>query len=387
MDPLQLWASVRFTAQNGDTGGLLTAAAQSGLHLSAVAPLPGGFGARCAAWHYRPLSKLARKRRVRLRIQQRDGLFFWLRPLLRCRGLWAGLCLFVPLLLWLQGAVWAIDFTTLTPGQQARAAVVLRDHALEPGAFISEKKLTAGEYALLQSGEFSWASLNFAKGRLVVEAAAAKPVPEIAAGTLHGITARVAGTVLETNLTSGTMLVTPGQQVEAGQGLIGTARTERDGTLIFQPAAGRVLAQFEWEFAEALSTTLETDQLTGAVSHRYKIHFGGKAFSLPHWGSLTEEDHVVIRHLHPAFGELTLPCSLEEATLYHTQRETLSYTEDQLLSLARLHSRQALYAAYPDAVIQARKEDFSPEDSQFHYRVCYTVTADICQENTKTAEG
>ena len=84
------------------------------------------------------------------------------------------LFLFLPLLLWLQGAVWATDFTTLTPGQRARAEVILRQQALSAGEFVSEEKLTAGEYALLQSGEFSWASLNFSKGRLIVEAAAAQ---------------------------------------------------------------------------------------------------------------------------------------------------------------------------------------------------------------------
>ena len=174
MDPLQLWAGVRFAAQNGNTGGLLTAAAQNGLHLSAITAQPGGFCARCAAWRYPELSRLARRYRVRLRVQKRDGLFFRLRPLLRRRGLWAGLFLFLPLLLWLQGAVWATDFTTLTPGQRARAEVILRQQALSAGEFVSEEKLTAGEYALLQSGEFSWASLNFSKGRLIVEAAAAQ---------------------------------------------------------------------------------------------------------------------------------------------------------------------------------------------------------------------
>ena len=174
MDPLQLWAGVRFAAQNGNTGGLLTAAAQNGLHLSAITAQPGGFCARCAAWRYPELSRLARRYRVRLRVQKRDGLFFRLWPLLRRRGLWAGLFLFLPLLLWLQGAVWATDFTTLTPGQRARAEVILRQQALSAGEFVSEEKLTAGEYALLQSGEFSWASLNFSKGRLIVEAAAAQ---------------------------------------------------------------------------------------------------------------------------------------------------------------------------------------------------------------------
>lgn len=307
MDPLQLWAGVRFAAQNGNTGGLLTAAAQNGLHLSAITAQPGGFCARCAAWRYPELSRLARRYRVRLRIQKRDGLFFQLRPLLRRRGLWAGLFLFLPLLLWLQGAVWATDFTTLTPGQRARAEVILRQQALSAGEFVSEEKLTAGEYALLQSGEFSWASLNFSKGRLIVEAAAAKPVPDIASGTLHGITARVAGTVLETNLTSGTMLVTPGQAVEAGQGLIGTARMERDGTLIFQPAAGRVLAQFEWEFSETLPTTVAADQLTGSKSHQYQLHFAGKSLAFPPWSSHQEDARAITRHLHPAFWGLALP--------------------------------------------------------------------------------
>ncbi len=54
-----------------------------------------------------------------------------------------------------------------------------------PGSIVTQEKLAAGEYALLQSGEFSWVSLNFLDGRLELEAAEAKPVPDIAAGTLR----------------------------------------------------------------------------------------------------------------------------------------------------------------------------------------------------------
>ena len=263
MEWTQLWAGITFAAQNGDAEGLLTAAAAGGLHLFDIVPRPGGFSARCAAWHYRKLAALARRRRVRLRIQKRQGLFFCIRPLLRRRGLWAGCLVFLPLLLWLQGFVWFVEPVGLTPGQQARAAVVLWEAGLFPGNAVTQEKLAAGEYALLQSGEFSWASLNFMKGKLVAEAAAAKPVPDIAAGTLHGLRAKVSGTVVRTNLVSGTMLVVPGQAVEAGQGLIGTARAERDGTLIFQPAAGSVRAQFEWENEQDIALTLPIEQLTG----------------------------------------------------------------------------------------------------------------------------
>ena len=263
MEPVRLWAAVEFTAQSGSTDALLGYAAQAGLHLTRIVPLPGGFRARCAAWHYRPLAALARQGHVRLRVEKRLGLFFRLRPLLRRTGLWAGLALFIPLLLWSQQFVWAVDTSTLTRGQAARAFAVLRQADLAPGAAATEAKRTAGEYALLESGEFSWASLNFAKGRLEVRAAAAVPKPAIAAGTLHGLRARCAGVVTKTNLTSGTMLVVPGQAVEAGQGLIGTARQERDGALIFAPAAGTVRAQLEWSDAQSVPLEETVLQPTG----------------------------------------------------------------------------------------------------------------------------
>lgn len=164
MEPVSLWAAVEFTACNGSTEALLTAAARAGLHPYGVTALPGGFGGRCAAWQYPRLAALARKHRVRLRIRRKLGLYFCLRPLLRRAGLWAGLAVFVPLLLFAQQFVWYADTSSLTTGQAARACAVLREAGLQPGAAVTEAKLTAGEYALLHSGEFSWASLNLPKG-------------------------------------------------------------------------------------------------------------------------------------------------------------------------------------------------------------------------------
>ena len=99
MEPVRYWAAVAFTAQNGCPEALLSQAAADGLHLFAVSALPGGFSGCCAARHYRRLAGRARHLHVRLRVRRRLGLYFRLRPLLHRSGLWAGLCLFVPLLL------------------------------------------------------------------------------------------------------------------------------------------------------------------------------------------------------------------------------------------------------------------------------------------------
>lgn len=377
MEAASLWAGVRFTARNGSPEALLTDAAGQGLHLYGIFSLPGGFYGHCAAWQYRRLAALARHRRVRLRVEKRKGLYFLLRPLLRRKGLWTGLVAWGLVLLWLQGLIWAVDYGSLTTGQRTRAGAVLRSCGLQPGTAVTEELLRCGEYALLESGEFSWASLNFEKGRLAVEAAPARARPEIAAGTLHGLRAKCKGTVLRTNLASGTMLVAPGQTVEAGQGLIGTARSDRDGTLIFAPAAGTVVAQLEWQTDQSVPLAETISQLTGENKTNYRLFFAGHSAAL---SPSAPDGDGLCRTRHPqleVFG-LPLPCAVEETTYYGQQQETLYRTEAQALTLARLQGLRALHDAFPDAEILARREECTVQEDTLHYNAVYTVAADIC---------
>lgn len=377
MEAASLWAGVRFTARNGSPEALLTDAAAQGIHLYGISARPGGFCAHCAAWQYRRLAALARHRRVRLRVDKRKGLYFLLRPLLRRKGLWVGLVAWGLVLVWLQGLIWAIDYSSLTTGQRARASAVLRNCGLQPGTAVNEELLRTGEYALLESGEFSWASLNFEKGRLAVEAAPARARPEIAAGTLHGLRAKCNGTVLRTNLASGTMLVVPGQTVEAGQGLIGTARSERDGTLIFAPAAGTVVAQLEWETNQSIPLAETLSQLTGKNTTNYKLFFAGHSAALS--PSAPEGDGLCrTRHLQLEVFGLPLPCAVEETTYYGQQQETMYRTEAQALTLARLQGLRALHDAFPDAEIFAHREECTVQEDALYYHAVYTVAADIC---------
>lgn len=209
---------------------------------------------------------------------------------------------------------------------------------------------------------------------------AAVPKPAIAAGTLHGLRARCAGVVTKTNLTSGTMLVVPGQAVEAGQGLIGTARQERDGALIFAPAAGTVRAQLEWSDAQSVPLEETVLQPTGRYTVRYRLSAAGQNWTLP---SVQPPEQALerTRHLQPELLGLPLPCSVEETTFYEQQPQLLRRTEAQTLALARLHSLQALYTAFPDAVLIARKEDASCTDTTLEYTAVYTLEADICTQN------
>lgn len=380
MELIQHWAGISFSAQNGDPEGLLTAAAAGSLPLSDVVPRPGGFSARCAAWHYRKLAALARKRRVRLRIQKRCGLFFRLRPLFRRRGLWTGCLVFLPLLLWLQGFVWFIEPVGLTPGQQARAAVVLWEAGLSRECRYAgqthsrrirsapERRVLLGKPQLYKRKAGGRSSGRKACARHCCRNASRSPCQSVRHCGKHE----------------------PCQRHDAGRPRAGSrsrsgphrdcpCRTGRNAH--FQPAAGIVRAQFEWEDEQEAALTLPTEQLTGRQTVRRELFWNGQSIALSslHPVPTASEAKAVIRHDQPeAFG-IPFPCFIEETSYYYKEVVDLERTEEQALAIARLQSKQALQTNWPDFELLARKEDVSVEESTLHYRVVYTIVANICK--------
>ena len=166
-------------------------------------------------------------------------------------------------------------------------------------------------------------------------------------------------------------------EMEAGQGLIGTARSERDGTLIFAPAAGTVVAQLEWETNQSIPLAETLSQLTGENKTNYRLFFAGHSVALS--PSSPDGDGLCrTRHLRLEVFGLPLPCAVEETTFYAQQQKTLYRTEAQALTLARLQGLRALYDAFPDADILARREECTVQEETLHYNAVYTVAADIC---------
>ena len=290
-----------------------------------------------------------------------------------------GLAVFLPLLLWSRGLVWSVFYTDMTPGQQARAAALLRENAgLGPGARVSQEALDTGEYALLQSGEFSWASVNFFGGRLEVETAAAQPAPAIFSGKLQTICARTGGLVTAVEIKSGTAMVQPGQQVEAGQPLIGTSRTERDGTPIFAPAAGTVTARFAWSTSCEQPLKVEVPLLDSGRGVQLRLSGGGLHLTLPRWGGARSEGSAAVtRHVALELFGLPLPVAVEETAFYARRPGEVAYPDDLALEMARLTCLRSLETAWPDAEITALQESVEMRSGTLCYAVTYTLLGDI----------
>ena len=122
-------------------------------------------------------------------------------------------------------------------------------------------------------------------------------------------------------------------------------------------------------------------RLTGRQFSRRVVSFNGWNLSLPVWKQFSEETALAIsRTVQPEWLGLCLPFSIAETTYYEQTEQEISYTEEQALALAKLHSLQALFAAAPEAEFVAQKEDVSTENDTLRYRVVYTIIADICAD-------
>ncbi|MFI3170228.1 MAG: sporulation protein YqfD [Faecalibacterium sp.] len=389
---MQYWAGVSFTALGGQTGDFLQRAANQNFKLRCIRPQLGGFSAQCSAKRYFRLAKLAKICHVKLHITTRTGAYFRFRGLFARKGIWCGAIACLLLFFSQQNLIWQIEDSSLTIGQRARITAILWEYCgIVPGAYSSEELLAYSETVLLtQSDEFSWVSLNFTGGRLSIEVTAAALVPEISVGNDVDLRASVAGQVVSVNLQQGTAMVKVGDEVEQGQVLIAAARLEHDEeTLVYEPTAGEVLAQFsvcDTEYVAFIQQVdLPSDPL--AIDSEYAVYCAGHLFTMPKWSStLLQEDDLASSSVQETtrmtqltwFG-LSFPITIFETNQVYYEQANILYSTQEALALARLACSERLYAEYPDAIITSYAETFTETQDLICYEIEYQIIADIAE--------
>ena len=378
MDSSRLWAGVCFSAQGGRTEKLLQRAAENHLRLRAVRACDGGFAARCAACRYRRLAQLARRCHVRLQITRRQGLYFSLRGLLRRTGLFAGLAVFGAVLLLSQNLIWSIRYQGAAMGSEARAAALLRQAGIEPGAYAAPQLLRAGRTLLLEnSTEFGWVSLNFAKGRLTVETSPAAPVPVLYS---HYTGCRVAAAdalLLTLQVDEGTAAVQPGQMVFAGQVLIQPLRTDRKGSPVSGCTAGKAVGQFRWQYSAAQPLHWQAVVPVGKSRSSWQISLCGAGWRISGGEAAGPASRFVTRHYPLELLGFALPAEVCETTEFLCELQTVSVSEQGALEMARCAMRRALEQAYPGASQTVITENSTVQEDILQYSAVLQVTADI----------
>ena len=376
-----LLGRVRFRAEGGDAERLLTACAGQGIPVSGVRATALGFTAWTPARCYRRLRPLARRSHTRVRLAKKQGLCF---VLLRWRGRWGlvlGPLVLAAVLAFSGNVVWAIRFDGVPAAQQIQLRSQLLQAGIWEGAWLRPDSLDAARQELLaQNEEYSWLTLNFYRGRLVVEASQLRPAPELPQGQSCDLVSVADGVVLEVNIQSGQPLCSPGQTVAKGQQLAAGRYQDRDGRLFEVQSAGEVMAQvtFRCQAQQPMETTVALPQSGGRSGRRLLVL--GQTIPLGPQPQAGPEEQASVSSRPLTILGFALPATLEETWVTGSVQQKVTFTEEQALELAKLACREQLLQQLPGAEIQSEKVYSRLEQGKLQVEMELMAVAQIAQQ-------
>lgn len=373
------FGAVRFLAQGGQYERLMTACAEGGIPLQQMRPAAGGFTAWVPLRYYRRLYPLARRYHVRLRAQKKAGLCFWLR---RVRGRWGlaiGPAVFLLVVCLLQNLVWSIRFVGLNEAQQAQVSRVLYSMGISEGTVVTQPMLKAAGQAVMsgQTG-LGWISLNFIKGRLVVEGAAAVPAPAIEPNDPVDLVAAADATLLWLEVQEGYAVRQAGQTVAEGEVLVSAVKEDREQNPIASHARATVWARLEksYECAQPLEYTAAF--ATGRLGESCRLRAAGRQLTLwDNTGGLAGQARTTHAPL-TLFG-FALPVTVETTLLAEQQPQTVRLSSRAAREFARYACQSELYAEFPDAELLTVSEQERWENGCLVLRQTVLFEADIAR--------
>lgn len=376
-----LLGRVRFRAEGGDAERLLTACAGQGIPVSGVRATALGFTAWTPARCYHRLRPLARRSHTRVRLAKKQGLCF---VLLRWRGRWGlvlGPLVLAAVLAFSGNVVWAIRFDGVPAAQQIQLRSQLLQAGIWEGAWLRPDSLDAARQELLaQNEEYSWLTLNFYRGRLVVEASQLRPAPELPQGRSCDLVSAADGVVLEVNIQSGQPLCSPGQTVAKGQQLAAGRYQDRDGRLFEVQSAGEVMAQvtFRCQAQQPMETTVALPQSGGRRGRRLLVL--GQTIPLGPQPQAGPEEQASVTSRPLTILGFALPATLEETWVTGSVQQTVTFTEEQALELAKLACREQLLQQLPGAEIQSERVYSRLEQGKLQVEMELVAVAQIAQQ-------
>lgn len=379
----QIWANcfagVDFAASGGRVEKLITLCGRQGIPLYGVRPTAAGFTACLPARRYREAARLARRCGVRLRVRKKRGVLFRLRAYRGRWGLFLAPLVFAASVRLLEQSVWAIRYDGLDAVASSRVEQALYSMDICEGAVLTQEKLRLAEKQLMDGNEdLGWVSLNFEKGRLVVEASPALQKPDIEPNDPVDLVAAADGILLEVNTQEGFAVKSVGQTVAAGEVLVSAYKPDPYEQPVESHAKGLVVAAVKKTYQCVQPSTYEAQALTGGVASSCRLRLFGHTLELG--AQLPEGEEVGAVHRPLTVLGFALPATIEERYLPKREARQFHLTPDGARQYARFACLARLYGEFPDAEIIAESRQESWDGGTLTYTMTVDFKADIARK-------
>ncbi len=333
----------------------------------------------CRAEDYPRLRVPARRTGTRVRAQQKRGLPFAARPLVRRPGLFVGAALAVALYMVLGSRIWIMDIGVEDPVLAARIEAQLAQDGVAIGTRMNNVDVPSVRmHAIGEIKEINQLSLYFdgSIARVDVQLQKTSAVPPDKSPA--NIVAAADGRVITMRATVGTPLVMAGEAVIKGDLLVcGAVETEK-GTLL-RHASAVVLAETTHCFEETVRLT-ELVSRDGRRIEQPSLCILSWRVPLYSRAAFDEEWTVTSHKRFLSLFGTTLPVGIESELYTERVMTETTYTREQAEQIAKTRLETRAQAQLADAQIRDVRLEGCWEGDIYRLRAEYQCTQDIAKE-------
>lgn len=332
----------------------------------------------CMAKDYRRLHRVARRSGVRMRLQKRFGIPFFVHRYRLRPGIVMGIAVYMFLLQWLSGYIWVVDVSGNDKVPTADILATVAGLHVAPGQKIGRVDVTDIQLQSLKLlPDLAWITVNMEGSIARVEVAERKePAQDRLPKTPANIKAGGDGEIVSMEVYEGDALVKPGDAVAEGMLLVSGVRTTALGDYLTR-AHAKIMARTTRTLQVTVPFTEELWQATGDVTVHPTWHLFGLAIPWYNSGKMVGNYIVNTQEHMLTAGGLQLPVGVSYTYYAEQTRTTVTHTEQKAEELAweRLAEQEAALAE--NAEIVTRRETSEKIEGGWQVTVTYECIEDI----------
>ena len=367
---------VTFSGYGGFQEKLVSQLLDESVPLRGVTFSQGIMRAQVSPADYLRVSRAALKHGVRLRVQERRGIYFMLSRYSRRIGLYLGFLAFVLILSFHASRVESI---MVEGAPRSTVLAVLAECGIEKGASKSGLATDRAEYLLMTRLEnTAWVDVSCIGNRVSVRVEQGKEVPEIEDGASpRNLVAARAAVIVEQTVRKGRAACAQGSGVQEGGLLVSGVVADGGDHVLYVRADAEIIGEFT-ETQEFFVPYRETIQRADGEQRIYKslilyddvypLYFGKIDAS----GGVYSEETALVR----LFGQET-PFRLKTAVCTAYRSIDLTRTADDCtreLKRQKAACEENFYSGYEIAAVE---EKYFPEKDGIRLIVDYTLRGNI----------
>ena len=377
-----IWGYVVFTAQGLFPERFMNLTARSGINMWDVKGKGKCLHACVMKSEYKNLRPMAKKSKMKLKVQKRRGLPFFFRRFQKRAGLLVGAALFVGILYFLSMYVWSVQVNGCEAISEEQVKQVLSELGLNPGTL---KKEIDGDRiaqsAMIRLPEVGWLAVNVRGSAVTVELRERTKPPEmVPVDEPCNLVAEMDGQVVRTEVKDGSAEVMVGDAVVKGQLLVSGVVEDKYGNNVLKHAAGRIIAATKRTLVAEVPLSQTVLRATENVIIRKRMCIFGLEIPINLTESPGENYAREISIDDVKAGDVTLPITFYTEKWTEQKPVPLELNEQQAKEQAMKSIKEQERNELGDVTVTDRQENGYVKNGIYYLEATYSCEEDIAQE-------